>query len=150
MARIYFHRLEKRKGTQTLMNLTALSGLTGLEENLASSIETQTRSLSQLYYPFDTFYSPFSPYSSYLTPWSPLGSYYYPWTSSWSSWYSPWSTWTSPWLPWTSPWSPLGTPWPPSLVAWPSTTDPSIIPGTITPYPPGTLYGLVKRSNLKA
>ena len=167
MARIFFNQLEKRKSTQTLLTLSALPGLTGLEQTLASSIGTQTRGLSQLFsplYPYGTFYSPVSPYSSYFTPWSPFGSYYSPWTtpystwsspfasliSPWSSWTSPWSSWTSPWSSWISPWSTWTTPWTSSTGLWPSTTSPSTIPGSSTPYPPGPLYGLVKRSNLKA
>ena len=160
MPHIFFRKLEKRKSTQSLFTLSALTGLEGLEQSLATSIQSQTRSLSQLFttpYPFGSFYSPFSPYSSYYSPWSYFGQSYSPW-SSWyspysygfSSWASPWSyplySGYSPWSSWSYPTSAWSYPW---TNNWAYPTSPTY-PGSSSAYPPGTLYGLVKRSNLKA
>lgn len=140
MAHIFFKKLERRKSTQTIFPLDSVSGLESLEQNLGNSILSQTRSLSQFFtpsYPFGTFYSPWSPYSSYYSPWLPFGQSLFPWSPLSSLWASPWSTWSYPWSSWSYPWSSWSYPW-----SVPST-------GTTTPYPPGTLYGLIKRSNLK-
>ena len=146
MAHIFFKRLEKRKSTQSFIPLNSFFTLEGLEQSLATSIQSQTRNLSQLFttpiVPYGTFYSPWSPYSSYYTPLAPFGSSFFPlssWFNPWSTWSSPWSypwsTWSYPWSSWSTPWNPLPT------TSWIDTTG---------SYPPGTLYGLVKRSNLKA
>jgi len=155
MSAIFFKRLEQRKSTQSLIPLNVLPSLDALEQGIGSSIQYQTRASSQFFpspYSYGSFFSPWSSYSSYYTPWSytpwsPIGSFYSPWSgasSLWSfpsfAWGSPWGSWDNLWsAPWSSSWSsPSSTPW--------------ISPGSgsSSPYPPGTLYGLVKRSNLKA
>ena len=159
MSSIYFKRLERRKSTQSLIPLNTFPGLDALEQGIGSSIQYQARASSQLFpypYSYGGFFSPWSSYSSYYTPWSytpwsPFGSFYSPWSGASSfmsypsfAWGSPWSSWGNLWssawsTPWSSPWGYQG-------------SYPGIYPGSgsSSPYPAGTLYGLIKRSNLKA
>ncbi|MGA1795856.1 MAG: hypothetical protein ACMUIL_08340 [bacterium] len=135
--------------------MNAFPGLDALEQGIGSSIQYQTRAPSQFFsfpYSYGGFFSPWSSYSSYYTPWSytpwsPFGSFYSPWSGASSflsypsfAWGSPWGSWGNLWSsPWSSPWGYQG-------------NYPGIYPGSgsSSPYPAGTLYGLVKRSHLKA
>ncbi len=115
--------------------------------------------------------------SQWSSPWASNSGWSVPWSSPWASnsgWSSPWSSpwasnsgWSSPWASspawgsatasnsgWSSPWA--------SSPAWGSATAsnsgwsspwaspwPSSVGYQSSAYPPGTRYGLIKRSNLK-
>ena len=107
----------------------------------------EKRHNTQTLSPFNTFGFDVVAYPEYG-----IGLPYDPWTNSynsWSNWSSPWSNWG-----WSSPgynWNPFE----PVLIyaaPVPSSGWSSVSPwaGSDSAYPPGTLYGLIKRSNLKA
>ena len=139
MPHVFFQSLEKRRNTQSL------SPFNNFGFDLVAYPEYG------IGLPNDPWLNWSSPVSTWgwSTPISNWG-----WSSPWSDWSSPWSNWSSPWSNWSSPWSnwnepvliyaaPAPSPWTPD---WSSSYPWT---GTDTPYPPGTLYGLIKRSNLK-
>ena len=169
MPHIFFKKLEQRQSTQSFFPYYQLP----FDPNYSSfgspvllygiGISTNQANLS-----------PYGFAPSYQYPWSPnwgwsswgspqISSWTSPWQSNWgwsspswgfpqySSWSSPgqsnwgWSSWGSPPISsWSSNWgwstsAPSNPPWYPGS-SWTGGSD--------TSYPPGTLYGLVKRSHL--
>lgn len=168
MPHIFFQKLEKRHSTQSLLPFNSLPNLEDLDQRVGLSLQDSIRN-SEFYLPsFGSSFGMGAPYGYSPSPWASN------WTSNWgqpSLWASNtgWSVpWSSPWAsnsgwssPWSSPWasSPAwgsvtasnsgwstswSSPWP--FVGYQSKDTPG--PGDAG-YPPGTWYGLIKRSNLK-
>jgi len=169
MAHIFFERLEKRHSTQSLFPYNNIFNLDQMEKWVGNSVLNQTQGFqrpnfwsSSPYYSSYQSYN-FSPSSSFfgssflpqMTSWPSQTNSWSPWTYAQSSWTSPMSfganTWSNPIYPWNSFLKPLTYPSSGMMVSAPSGTTISYPSGTTTqyPYPPGTRYGLIKRSHLK-
>ena len=174
MPHIFFNKLEKRESTQSFFPLYQYSF-----NPYNSSFGSPSNVLIYAIGVSDpsTNFAPYGFGSSYQYPWSSnwgwpswgspqISPWPSPWSSPWQSnwgWSSPWgfpqsSSWSYPgqsnwgWssspLPWSSSWSsnwggytplPSNPPWSPNS-QW---------TGSDSSYPPGTLYGLIKRANLQ-
>ena len=176
MPHIFFNKLEQRKSTQSFFPFYQLPfdqnyNSFGPSTALLYGIGISPNPAGGAPYGFNPSYQ--YPWSSNWG-WSSWGPQISPWQSNWGwsspSWgYSQYSPWSSPWQSnwgWSSQWASPQSNWgwsnniwsggnpiePVLLYAAPAPSSPwassSPWTGSDASYPPGTLYGLVKRSNL--
>lgn len=174
MPHIFFKNLERRRNTQTLVPFSSFNNLENLEQQMGLSINYQIYDPDMYLSPFISYAD--NPYA-YMVTYYGLGVPYespwaYPQIFPWDSWSSQWnSAWpSSRAFPWNytqssdrsanwlsnvvsnlfslkSPLSSSSSPYSELSIPLPD-PDPWFDPWNDPSYPPGTRYGLIKRSNL--